>query len=44
MKKLINLVRTYLKSCPRCFGTGQIDLPNGSSMDCPVCKGKGLIK
>jgi DnaJ-class molecular chaperone len=41
MNKL--LIKTFLRSCPRCFGTGTLELPNGSMQDCPVCKGKGMI-
>lgn len=44
MKKLISLVTTFLRSCPRCNGMGNIEKPNGEVMDCPVCKGKGMLK
>lgn len=40
MKKLI---RKFLRACWRCHGMGVIELPNGETKDCPVCKGKGMV-
>lgn len=37
------IVKTYLRTCGRCFGTGVIELPNGDTKECPICKGKGFI-
>ena len=43
MKKLMNLIRTFRQACPRCHGMGNIEMPDGSVKDCPVCKGKGMV-
>lgn len=41
--KFLKMIITKLTSCPRCYGMGVIELPNGDTKDCPKCKGKGLI-
>lgn len=45
MKKLLlNLfIRSNLRSCSRCHGMGVIEKPNGDTIECPVCKGKGYL-
>lgn len=40
MKKLIRLFR---RACHRCHGMGLIELPDGGTKTCPVCKGKGML-
>jgi hypothetical protein len=37
------LIRKCLAACGRCHSTGYIELPNGDTMQCPVCQGKGVI-
>lgn len=36
-------IKSLLRSCGLCFGTGVRELPNGSTIECRNCKGKGII-
>jgi DnaJ-class molecular chaperone len=42
--KLLKLIRLLRRACPRCFGTGQIEIQGGDQKDCPICKGKGMLE
>lgn len=44
MKKLVLEFINFLRPCQRCHGMGVIEKPNGDTIECPVCKGKGLIQ
>jgi len=44
MKKLSRkFMGLFRQACPRCHGMGNIEMPDGSVKDCPVCKGKGMV-
>lgn len=32
-----------IQSCGLCYGTGNRELPNGDTIECFNCKGKGVI-
>ena len=35
------LIKILLKACTNCHGMGSIELPNGDTKSCFLCKGKG---
>ena len=41
MKKLKSLIRSFLTTCTICYGMGTVEKPNGDTMECVACKGKG---
>lgn len=43
MKKLLGLITHYLTTCHICHGMGTKELPNGDTIECPACKGKGYL-
>jgi len=43
MKKLINNIKQFLKSCHICHGMGNTEKPNGDTVECISCKGKGYL-
>ena len=43
MKKFINIILHKLKTCHICHGMGVIEKPNGDTIECPACKGKGYL-
>ena len=36
-------MRFRLVSCGRCYGLGVLERPNGETVECASCKGKGTI-
>ncbi len=40
MKKLI---RIFKQACWKCHGMGVIEMPNGETKECHICKGKGIV-
>jgi hypothetical protein len=40
MKKIIKFLR---KACWKCHGMSVIELPNGDTIVCNICKGKGML-
>lgn len=42
MRKLINYFLSHRTICPRCHGSGTIELGDDTK-SCPVCKGKGTL-
>lgn len=39
----LRMIRTFVTACGRCYGMGVIELPNGDTLECPICKGKGVL-
>ena len=44
MKKVVEyIIESYKRICRECHGMGYIELPNGDTKECFVCKGMGVI-
>lgn len=43
MRKMIHWIRHNLTTCHICFGMGVKELPNGDTIQCPACHGKGYL-
>lgn len=43
-KDIANDAKSKRVTCPRCDGFGEIDKRDGSTMKCPECRGRGLIR
>jgi len=44
MKEIIKrMIRSMVVACSRCYGMGVIELPNGDTKECNICKGKGVL-
>lgn len=42
MKKLLKFISNLL-ACPKCHSMGVIEKPNGDTMTCNMCNGKGIV-
>lgn len=41
MRKIISFIN-HLVTCHICFGMGTKEQPNGDTVQCPACNGKGF--